>query len=51
MFIIIFAVLILKEKFTFKKAICVVPAITGTVIILGGEIYFRSCINNCRNTL
>lgn len=35
-FIILFAVLILKEKFTYKKAICVLLAITGTVIILGG---------------
>ncbi len=43
-FIIIFSVLILKEKFTFKKAICVVLAITGTVIILGGDADYSELI-------
>lgn len=35
-FIIIFAILILKEKLTFQKVICVISALTGTYIILGG---------------
>ena len=35
-FIILFAVLILKEKLTFHKIICVIAAMTGTYIIIGG---------------
>lgn len=35
-FIIIFAIIILKEKLTLQKVICVIAAITGTYIILGG---------------
>lgn len=35
-FIILFAVLILKEKLTLHKIICVIAALTGTYIIIGG---------------
>ncbi|MGE4549616.1 MAG: DMT family transporter [Intestinibacillus sp.] len=37
-FIVLFAVLLLHEKLTFKKVVCVISAVTGAACIVGGGV-------------